>query len=82
MSYTVKDVMQKYGVSQASVLHWLASGQLKFISVSRDPGKKRQRYRILDSHIAEFEAARTGTPPQPRKRRRKFQEPEIKDYIG
>lgn len=71
MTYTVKNIQERYGVSQHTVLHWLASGQLKCLNVGRDPGKKRARYRITQAQLDAFEALRTPTPPPPRTRRRK-----------
>ena len=79
-TYTVRDIMDRYGVSQATVLHWLATGQLQSLNVGRDPGKKRARYRIPESAIEHFELSRTATPPAPKTRRRKQSSDVVKFY--
>jgi transposase len=71
MTLSVKQVQERYGVSQYTVLHWLATGQLKGLNVGRDPGKKRARWRITQHALEAFEALRTLTPPPPKKSRRR-----------
>lgn len=68
--YSVKDVQELYGVSQATVLHWIATGQLSALDVGRDTDKKRARYCIKDEHIRDFEASRTVKAQAPKPRRR------------
>lgn len=84
MTFSVKDIQERYGVSQATVLHWLATGQMKYLNVGRDPGKKRARYKILDRHLEEFESARTGSqqPAPTRRRRKQKQEDVVRVYGG
>jgi excisionase family DNA binding protein len=70
-TFTVKDVCERYGVDQHTVLAWIKSGELKALSVSVRPGSKRPRWRITEQAIAAFELSRTPAPPLPRARRRK-----------
>jgi len=80
MTYSVKQIVERYGVSQATVLHWLATKQLMCINVGRDPGKKRARYRVTEKQLADFESTRTPVPPAPKARRRK-QSADIIEFI-
>jgi hypothetical protein len=70
-------------MSQATVLHWLQSGQLKSLNVGRDPGKRRARYRITESQLAEFELMRSGnSEPAPTRRRRKQKSDDVVRVYG
>jgi transposase len=72
MSYSVKDVAERFCVSQSTVLHWLATGQLVGLNVGRDPGKAKPRWRIPQSSLEIFEASRSSKPaPAPTRRKRK-----------
>jgi excisionase family DNA binding protein len=71
MTHTVKDLTERYGVSEHTVLGWISRGELRAINVGRRPGAKRPRWRITDEALQAFEMARTPTPPPPRMRRRK-----------
>lgn len=71
MTYTINDLMQRYSVTQQTVLGWIHSGELRAINVGRAPGKKKPRWRITQQSLDAFEALRTPSPPQPRTRRRK-----------
>jgi len=66
---TVAEVMERLRVGESAVLGWIAKGELKAVNVGCAPGAKRPRWRISESALAAFEAARTATPPAPRKRR-------------
>lgn len=82
MTYSVKDVQERYDVSQATVLYWRSSGQLTGINVGRDAGKKRARYRFREADLEAFEAARASSPrPQPARRRRKRQADDVIEFI-
>lgn len=71
MTYSVKQIQEHFGVSKATVLHWLATGQLQSVNVGRDPGKRRARHRITPTALAAFEASRAIAEPATRTRRRK-----------
>lgn len=81
MTYTVKQIQERYGVSQATVLHWCATGQLKALNVGRDPGKKRSRLRISQAAVDAFEIGRAVTPPPQPIRRRRKQASDVIEFI-
>lgn len=69
--YTVQDVVDRFGVTEQTVLHWRSSGQLRAINVGRDPGKQKARWRFSQEEIERFETARATVPPAEPTRRRK-----------
>jgi transposase len=69
-TYTVRDLVERYGVGDHTVLGWIRRGELKAIDVSRSRSG-RPTWRITPEAITEFEAARTASPPKPRTRCRK-----------
>lgn len=73
---TIRDLCERYGVSEHTVLAWIKSGELRAINVGRRSGGKKPRWRITPEALATFEALRTHDPPPPRTRRKK-QPPEI-----
>lgn len=70
-SYDPAGVAERHGVSLATVLSWVRSGELRAICVSRSPNSRRPRVRISEQALADFEAARAVTPPAPAPVRRK-----------
>jgi excisionase family DNA binding protein len=68
---SVRDLTERYGVSEHTVLGWIASGELRAINVGRRLATKKPRWRITQEALEAFEALRTPTPPPPRTRRRK-----------
>jgi excisionase family DNA binding protein len=68
---SVKDLCERYGVSEHTVLAWINRGELRAINVGRRPGTKKPRWRITAEALAAFEQLRTRTPPPPRVRRKK-----------
>lgn len=71
MTYTVRDLCNRFSVHEQTVLAWIHSGELKAVNVGVAPGKKKPRWRITQEALAAFEALRTPTPPAPRSRRRR-----------
>jgi len=67
---TVRELVQRYGVGEHTVLGWIHCGDLRAIDVSRNRGGK-PRWRITADALASFEIARTAVPPPPRTRRKK-----------
>jgi excisionase family DNA binding protein len=61
-TYTVRDICNRFGVHEHTVLAWIHSGELKAVNVGREPGKKKPRWRITQKSLDAFEAARTPTP--------------------
>jgi transposase len=83
MTFSVKQIQERYGVSQGTALHWIATGQLKALNLGRDLGKQRARYRITQNALDEFEATRTIAVPQtttPRRRRTKQDDGYVERY--
>jgi hypothetical protein len=81
MVYTVNDIMQRYEVSQHTVLEWIDSGELRAVDVSRKRGGK-PRWRITVQALEAFEQSRTKTPaPPPSPRRRKRQD-DVIEFIN
>jgi excisionase family DNA binding protein len=78
MTHTVKQVAERYGVGQQTVLGWIARGELRAVNVSRRLGG-RPRWRVTKEALEAFELLRTPTPPPPRKRRRK-RDPEVVEF--
>jgi excisionase family DNA binding protein len=68
---SVRDLCERYGVGEHTVLSWINHGELRAVNVGRHLGAKKPRWRITQEALAAFELARTPTPPQPRARRRK-----------
>jgi excisionase family DNA binding protein len=68
---SVRDVCERYGVSEGTVLQWIRSGELRAVNVGRRLGAKKPRWRIPQTALEAFELARTATPPPPRTKRRK-----------
>jgi excisionase family DNA binding protein len=67
---SVRDVCERYGVSEHTVLGWIRSGELRAVNVGRRPGGKKPRWRVTEAALTAFERLRTPTPPPPRARRR------------
>jgi excisionase family DNA binding protein len=80
MTLSVKDLTQRYGVSEHTVLGWIGSGELRAVNVGRRPGAKKPRWRVTQEALEAFEQLRTPTPPLPRVRRRKQPEHVIAFY--
>jgi excisionase family DNA binding protein len=68
---SVRDLCERYGVSEHTVLGWIRSGELRAVNVGRRPGAKKPRWRITQESLDAFEALRTPSPPPPRTPRRK-----------
>jgi excisionase family DNA binding protein len=77
---SVRDLCERYGVSEHTVLAWINSGEMQAINVSRRGGAKKPRWRISEGAIEAFEVARTAAPTQPRKRRKARPPDVIKFY--
>ena len=71
-TFSVRDLRERYAVSEHTVLGWIARGELRAVNVGRRPGAKKPRWRITQEALEAFELARTPTPLQPRVRRKKW----------
>lgn len=70
-THTVRDISERFGVSEHTVLSWINSGELRAINVGRKADARKPRWRITAAALEAFEAMRTATPPPPRTKRRK-----------
>jgi len=70
MTYSVKQICERYSVGEHTVLGWIRRGELRAIDVSRTPGGK-PRWRITPEALEAFELSRTAEPTPPRRRRKK-----------
>ena len=71
MTLSVKQICNRFGVGEHTVLHWINSGQLRAQNVSRDPGG-RLKWRVTEEALVAFESARSTSPaPAPSRRQRK-----------
>jgi len=72
MTFTVRDISERYGVGDHTVLGWIRSGELRAINVGRTPAGKKPRWRVTTEALAAFEACRMSSlPPAPVRRRRR-----------
>jgi excisionase family DNA binding protein len=71
MTYSVRDLCERYGVGEHTVLAWIRSGELRAVNVGRSAATKKPRWRITQEALTKWEALRAPTPPLPRTRRKK-----------
>ncbi len=77
-TFSPAQVAKSYGSSVDKVRSWITSGKLTAINVGS--GKVKPRWRIRQSDLDAFEAARMSKPqPKPARRRRK--DPSITEYF-
>jgi excisionase family DNA binding protein len=69
-TYSVRDVRERHGVSEGTVLSWIRAGELRAVNVGRRPGAKKPRWRITPEALEAFEQLRTPTPRRASSRRR------------
>jgi hypothetical protein len=68
---SVKDLTERYAVSEHTVLGWINRGELRAINVGRRLGAKNPRWRVTQEALEAFELSRMVTPPMPKAPRRK-----------
>ncbi|HLN26424.1 MAG TPA: helix-turn-helix domain-containing protein [Gemmataceae bacterium] len=68
---SIRDVCERYGVGEHTVLGWIRAGELRAINVGRRLGNKKPRWRVTLEALEAFEQLRTPMPPPPRAPRRK-----------
>jgi transposase len=79
-TFSVKDICERYGVSEHTVLGWLNSGELRGFSVARGPGAKKPRWRITQAALEAFEQLRTPTPRLPKAPRRRKRPADVVEF--
>lgn len=72
MVYSIKDIQERYGVGEHTVLGWIHAGLLRAVNICR-VGSSRPKWRVKEEDLESFELARTHTPSQTRGRRKKQQ---------
>ncbi len=72
MTYSVKQLGERFHVGEHTVLGWIKTGELQAINVARSLGGK-PHWRITAEAVQAFELLRTAMPviEQPRRRRRR-----------
>lgn len=81
MTYAVKDLQERFGVGEHTVLGWINSGELRAINVARTTSK-RPKYRISEPALKAFEELRSTAPPAPtRVNRRRKPNDDIIEFI-
>jgi excisionase family DNA binding protein len=81
MTYTIRDICNRFGVHEHTVLAWVHSGELKAVNVGVALGKKKPRWRITEAALAAFEELRANRPAPPRTYRRRQHQPEVIEFI-
>lgn len=80
MTYSVKDLEERYGVGEHTILGWVKSGAITAINVARKPGT-RPKWRFTQEAIAQFELAReSGGAPTPKAKRKRRADPEVIEF--
>lgn len=80
-TFTVRDLEQRLGVREHTILGWIHSHQLKAINVGTAPGKKKPRWRVTEEDLMAFLAQRASNPPVVVLRRRKQRQSEVIEFI-
>jgi excisionase family DNA binding protein len=72
MTYSIRQIAERFAVGQHTVLAWIRSGELAAVNVGRQPGGK-PHWRITSEALLAFELLRSAQPiePQPRRRRKR-----------
>jgi excisionase family DNA binding protein len=79
--FTVRDIQERYRVSNHTVLAWIRTGELKAIKVNRKLGARKPRWRISQAAVDAFEALRSSSPPVPVPSRRKYLPRDVIEFI-
>ena len=79
--FTVQQLQERFGCKPHVILHWIRSGQLKAVSITRSPSARKPRWRISKEALEAFETARTASAtPAPRRARRAA--PDVVQYYS
>lgn len=78
---TVRDVAERYGVSEARVRRWIQAGDLAAIDGAAGKGE-RPRYLIDEKDLADFDRRRAvGRRPAPAPRAARRPDPDVIEFI-
>lgn len=70
MTFGIKQICERFGVGEHTVLAWIRNGELAAINVARKPDGK-PKWKITPSALEAFELLRTPSPPATTGRRRR-----------
>lgn len=78
MTFGVKDLEERYGVGEHTILAWVKSGELRAVNVARTPGT-RPKWRFTAEALAQFEISREsgGAPVATKTKRKGKADPEV-----
>jgi len=80
LTFSPRDLARRYGVAIEKIHSWIHCGDLRAVNIATRTSQ-RPRFRIRQSDLEAFEAARSTTPPpKPPRRRRKTDAP-VKEYV-
>jgi hypothetical protein len=68
---SVRDIRERYGVAEGTVLGCIRSGELRAVNVGRQLGAGKPRWRITQEALEAFEQLGTAAPAPPRARSRR-----------
>ena len=77
---TVRALADRYGTTTQTILNWIRRGELKAINIGRTPNGRKPRWRIPESAVAEFEAARTQRATAPVRRRKRGSDSKVVEF--
>lgn len=80
MTLSIKNIQERYGVGEHTVLGWIHSGELKAVNVARKPGG-RPKFRITEAALTAFEELRASQAPAPRAKRRRNTNNDVMEFI-
>jgi hypothetical protein len=75
MTYTIRDICNRFNVNEHTVTAWIRRGELIAVNVGTAPGLKKPRYRITEASLANFELLRSTSPPPLTPKRRRKRDP-------
>jgi excisionase family DNA binding protein len=81
MTYSVRDLCDRFQVNEHTVLAWIHSGELKAVNVGVAPGKKKPRWRVTQSALDEWLQLRASPSPALPTRRRRTQTSDVIEFI-
>jgi hypothetical protein len=70
-TFSIRDLQERYKVTEHTVLAWIYAGDLKALNVGRNQGNKKPRWRITKEAIEQFELTRMHSAPVPTVRKRR-----------
>jgi excisionase family DNA binding protein len=79
MTYSIKDITDRFGVGEHTVYEWIRRGELRAINVAKRQGTK-PKWRITDEALRAFETSRMPSPPPERQQRKRRDDDSISYY--